>query len=1424
MVVPSQSLALLGRGLVVTRSRRCIPARLPWLGMLALLVGAGLLPRAAAAQDGPGAPFCVAVTPDAKAVNRTVGAQSDTFSVWNCGTSNDTYDLTCTATGTIACTGLSQTTVALTAGATTTILASYSASAGSGGLTLTAEGWAEATSDSGWYSITAGAPLVDATPWHPALQSYARCAQSCFAATYVQGTVSYVSLDAPRNVVLVYNGDRSDAKPFVHVNVTPDPGTAPPSEYQLKVKVNGAFVTFLNGEQTLRFSYPGTAPHRLGGQFTAASYGTGAYLMEIHVAGLYGAALRTAVVAAQFVAVDTTYQIARGWRLGGIQRLYANGDGSRLVVEGDGSAVLFAAGSLAAPAGEFSVLRIGTPSGGGGWTRAYPDSTKVVFNTAGRMIEVRDRWNNIATVTYDASNRVSQIKDPLNLAITLTYNANGLATITDPMGRVTTVTVDGSKKLTQIRDPDNVSTTFGYDASRRLLTITNRRGHATTLAYDAQSGKLWSVTAPADTLAGTNGADSLLAPVTTLAAWQKVGVPYGPTTTPVPPAKADTIKGSVTEPGEAVTRFTVNRWGQPLATTDPLAQVTTRTYDANGLPIRVVWPSGRVDTTAYNASGLPTYGRSSPDSATHLRYAAWAQPDSVWGVGHPTVRHVIGPNGRIVSTTVGGSSTTQFWYDTRGRVDSTRDALGHLVRRTWYLGVNENHSKDSLPGGRVTTYLYDGFGRDTAVQLPGTPTRRTHYDPLNRPTELYDGVNANPTVIVYDSLFPRSATDSKGQLYRFTFNKLGWMTERLDPAGRADRYRYDRVGNLRNWLNRRGDSLHYAYDVLNRRTTKSGTNTTSESWTYSTNGLVIASTSPVSTETVYFNVAGRADSVKTVVASQIYWRRDRYTSAGLLDSVDITGGGIAFRARKYVHNTGLGTLTAIRLAGASTGIVTNADVQDTSVAFPGGDQLSRQYYPLHSLTQLSTSAAYNLTIARSVGFDVRGRISLHVVGDGANGHRYAYDGLGRLLSDSTVNNPAPPASCDGNPPPVIDANGNSCVNAGGWVAVSGLQFAYDAAGNRTDKGGTYLTGNRISAFDGCTYTTDYDGNVSSRTCGTELVTAGWSAESRLTSVTIGTQTVAFKYDALGRLVRKDLDGTPQSYFLWDGFNLLAELNSTGTAAVAEYSYYPGLDSLHAVILGGQQYNAHTDALGNVVALTDGGQTVKRTYEYDAWGRLTGGSDLQPFSNADRARWKGALWLGPEIDLYYMRNRWYEPRSGRFLSEDPEHLAALARAPQSQFLWNGVNLHGELTQAGTGEEVGRYPDYPWTHRSPAPSIGQVPSCVNVEGLYAWADPIDGRDPAGLGRCEELFERLSRRCRLLRSPKLRALCWAAAGAAYGACRAEEWIRRRRGRGGPGGGGGGGSGGGGGGGGGGSGCGMYDVYVDGVYVGTFEVCLDQ
>src|SRR5206468_2720865 len=134
-------------------------------------------------------------------------------------------------------------------------------------------------SDAGSYTVlvgqAAGAPIVDVAPYNYGKQDYSRCAVSCFATVYVQSTVPYLSLDTPRSVTLVYNSDRVNPRPFVHVNVTPDLSLGTPLEYQLQVKVNNAFVTFVNGDQTLRFMYPGSGKVRLGGQFDAAAANAG---------------------------------------------------------------------------------------------------------------------------------------------------------------------------------------------------------------------------------------------------------------------------------------------------------------------------------------------------------------------------------------------------------------------------------------------------------------------------------------------------------------------------------------------------------------------------------------------------------------------------------------------------------------------------------------------------------------------------------------------------------------------------------------------------------------------------------------------------------------------------------------------------------------------------------------------------------------------------------------------------------------------------------------------------------------------------------------------------------------------------------------------------------------------------------------------
>jgi RHS repeat-associated protein len=1276
--------------------------------------------------------FKVEVTPDAAggAIEPTrragAGGYSTKFTVRNVGTDTDSYSLSCTGSGVTCGTMTPSSLSQLAPGASAAVTVNYTAgTAGQRSITLTATGSAGST-DAGSYTVpvaAAGGPLVDFSIYNFAGQDYGRCAASCFAAVHAQGTVPYFSLDAPRNIALVWNSDRHKAWPFVHVNVHPDTGFTP-SEYRLQVKLNGTFVTFRNGETLLRFAYPGRMTARLGGQLDVSSTATGVYPLEILVT-TYDAGTQSSITtsyATKLAVVNESMSpIAAGWTLSGIQRLYEQGDGSALITEGDGSAVYFAklGSSFIATMGEFSRV---TGDGTAGWTRVYPDSTKVLFNTFGRMTEVRDRFNNTSTVTYDGSNRVWQIKDPLNLTITLSYDGNGLTAIQDPGGRVTDIVVDVSKRLTTITDPDNVSTIFGYDASLRLQTITNRRGHATTLTYDAQSGKVLTVSPPAVEVVNADGSLATMSPETNLSAWHKKGVPYGSTGTPMVVPKADTVYGRLTDPGGHTSRFTVNRWGTTTVASDPLARTDSVRFDINGLPIRLRSSAGAVDSVVYDGNGLPTYAKASGLPGTRARYVGWAQPDSIWTEdGLSGVRNFIGPNGRVDSTRVAGgttdAATTRFRYDSRGRVDSLVDPMHHLRQRTWYAGANGNRSKDSLPGGRLTTYGYDTHGRRTTISPPGLATTTMFYSIINRPDSVRDGVNPLSTRYGYDNLFLTSVTDPKGQVYGFTYNAVGWVTLRTDPVSRSDQYKYSRDGEFRRWINRRGDTITYAFDALHRPTSKSGANTTTDTWSYPSDTVVVAS-SPTAVDTLVANRHGQLLHLSTIMASQHYKRRYTYAAAGALDSVIPTGGGITFQSRKYIWNLRTGSLSDIKLGAAGTILTKYSDGLPRVYGFPGGDQVTLNHTSVHAKANATTSEAYGSTTNRYLSIDAAGRIDMQIFGSGIAGRTYDYDGLGRIRGDTAIAwiTDGDPNPCDGDPMARVNENGDPCAQSssgGSWETMSGVAFAYDSAGNRRDKGGQYTTGNRITNFDNCQYETDNDGNVKKRMCGADTAMFAWSAENRLSSVTVNGQTTSFDYNAGGRLVRKTA-GSVVRHFVWESDNPLAELDGAGTAKVAEYSYYPGLDNPHAMIVGTTKYFAHRDGTGNVIALTDEAKALKRSYGYDAWGNLVDGWDHAGFNGIDRARFKGALWLGPEIDMSYMRARWYEPKTGRFLSEDPIGLDG------------GINPH-----VFAGDDPVNSRDPRGLDESPCPDGYDIKTAKTVEydGVVALAGDCEATDGSG-----------------------------------------------------------------------------------------------
>ena len=112
----------------------------------------------------PGCPppfyYGVSVTPDGTQVSWPSNTSGHTaqFTVTNAGNTSNTFNLSCTTSGSVSCTGLSASSVTYGAGVSGTVTATYSVGdPGSGVLILTAVGGGGAQ-DNGSYNVTVTAP------------------------------------------------------------------------------------------------------------------------------------------------------------------------------------------------------------------------------------------------------------------------------------------------------------------------------------------------------------------------------------------------------------------------------------------------------------------------------------------------------------------------------------------------------------------------------------------------------------------------------------------------------------------------------------------------------------------------------------------------------------------------------------------------------------------------------------------------------------------------------------------------------------------------------------------------------------------------------------------------------------------------------------------------------------------------------------------------------------------------------------------------------------------------------------------------------------------------------------------------------------------------------------------------------------------
>jgi RHS repeat-associated protein len=280
---------------------------------------------------------------------------------------------------------------------------------------------------------------------------------------------------------------------------------------------------------------------------------------------------------------------------------------------------------------------------------------------------------------------------------------------------------------------------------------------------------------------------------------------------------------------------------------------------------------------------------------------------------------------------------------------------------------------------------------------------------------------------------------------------------------------------------------------------------------------------------------------------------------------------------------------------------------------------------------------------------------------------YAYDNLSRLtsvlhqLSGSTIDGATYTLDNAGNRTAKTDQR-TAVATSYGYDNVYQLlsatpssgpaeSYTYDPVGNRLSSAGvpsySYNSSNQLTATSSASYGFDYNGNTTSKTDSTGTTNYTWDFENRLTSVTLPGSggTVSFKYDPFGRRIYKS-SSSGTSIYAYDSDNLVEETNASG-AVVARYSQDLAIDAPLAMLRNSATSYYEQDGIGTVTSLSNTAGALAQTYTFDSFGNQTAssGSLSNPFRFTGRE-------FDSESGLYYMRARYFDSATGRFINEDP----------------------------------------------------------------------------------------------------------------------------------------------------------------------------
>ena len=694
--------------------------------------------------------------------------------------------------------------------------------------------------------------------------------------------------------------------------------------------------------------------------------------------------------------------------------------------------------------------------------------------------------------------------------------------------------------------------------------------------------------------------------------------------------------------------YTYDANGNVTAVKDLSNQKSAATYDSFDNLLSYVQP-GSATTEKY----LFTYGSTDAEKKRHLPLTSTTPA----GVKTATEYNAYGSaiNATVQENASAPLIRTETEYTEDGNfVTKQRDARGNEVTNT--LDANGKLLSVTDPAGQSVSYSYDASNRVTSVQSAYTVNGESR---ISRNEYTYE--NDRLKTVAHNT-----TSNTADVVYNFEYDELGRKTAVKvgNQALSTNVYSPDRKSRLEEVQYGNGGKVKYTYDEFDRVTGVGYDSDESLRFNYE------------------YDSKGRAAFVKDSTDGSTI--RTGYDQTDRPNETEQRDGEGSLKYRTLIEYDKKNRVKAFNEATADANFKTeytyDADNRVTKVRYNSSDTSKVDYVydklnRITSRTVTNGTSAYATQYAYAPGAAVYGEnattplVSSITQGEGENAMNFAYtyDNRGNITSE-TRNGLTTTYVYDalGQLIRVNDPHENAT-----WI------YSYDRGGNILNKAKyAYTTADELGeALESIPYTygdanwkdklTAYNGiSIVYDAMGNPLNdgtwTYEWQAGRQLKRMSAEGTALTFQYDHNGLRTQKvvEADWYPETtnYYLHGKLltHMTVDYRDTSEAAHQDvmHFFYDAQSRPAKVSYNGTIYTYVHNLQGDVVGLLDNSGTLVVEYKYDAWGKAisTTGSLAATLGKRNPFRYRGYIY-DEETGLYYLRSRYYNAVSQRFLSPD-----------------------------------------------------------------------------------------------------------------------------------------------------------------------------